>query len=28
MDEAFPEVRAPSLAMIAWPRQASPTAIG
>jgi anti-anti-sigma factor len=28
MDEAFPEVRAPSLAMIAWPRQASSTAIG
>jgi anti-anti-sigma factor len=28
MDEAFPEVRAPALAMIAWPRQASPTAIG
>ena len=28
MDEAFPEVRTPSLAMIAWPRQASPTAIG
>jgi anti-anti-sigma factor len=28
MDEAFPEVRTPSLAMIAWPRQASPTTIG
>jgi len=28
MDEAFPEVRTPPLAMIAWPRQASPTAIG
>jgi anti-anti-sigma factor len=28
MDEAFPEVRTPSLAMIAWPRQASATTIG
>jgi anti-anti-sigma factor len=28
MDEAFPEVRTPSLAMIAWPRQAAPTTIG
>jgi anti-anti-sigma factor len=28
MDEAFPEVRTPTLAMIAWPRQAAPTAIG
>ena len=28
MDEAFPEVRSPSLSMIAWPRQASPTTIG
>jgi anti-anti-sigma factor len=27
MDEAFPEVRTPALAMIAWPRQASPTTI-
>jgi len=25
MDEAFPEVRTPTLAMIAWPRQASAT---
>ena len=28
MDEAFPEVRPPALAMIAWPRQASATTIG
>jgi anti-anti-sigma factor len=28
MDEAFPEVRTPSLAMIAWPRQAAPTTVG
>ena len=28
MDEAFPEVRTPALTTIAWPRQASPTAIG
>jgi len=28
MDEAFPEVRSPSLSMTAWPRQASPTTIG
>jgi anti-anti-sigma factor len=28
MDEAFPEVRTPTLAMIAWPRQAAPTTIG
>jgi anti-anti-sigma factor len=28
MDEAFPEVRTPALAMIAWPLQASPTTIG
>jgi anti-anti-sigma factor len=28
MDEAFPEVRTPTLTTIAWPRQASPTAIG
>jgi anti-anti-sigma factor len=28
MDEAFPEVRTPTLAMISWPRQTSPTAIG
>jgi anti-anti-sigma factor len=28
MDEAFPEVRAPSLSMIAWPRQAAPTTVG
>jgi anti-anti-sigma factor len=28
MDEAFPEVRNPALTTIAWPRQASPTAIG
>jgi anti-anti-sigma factor len=25
LDEAFPEVRSPALAMIAWPRQAAPT---
>ena len=28
MDEAFPEVRTPPLAMIAWPRQASATSVG
>jgi anti-anti-sigma factor len=28
MDEAFPEVRTPTLAMIAWPLQASTTTIG
>ena len=28
MDEAFPEVRTPTLSMIAWPRQAAPTTIG
>jgi anti-anti-sigma factor len=28
MDEAFPEVRTPTLAVIALPRQASPTTIG
>jgi anti-anti-sigma factor len=28
MDDAFPEVRIPTLAMIAWPRQASATTIG
>ncbi len=28
MDEAFPEVRTSTLAMIAWPRQAAPTSVG
>ena len=28
MDEAFPEVRTPTLAMISWPRQAPATSLG